>query len=289
MIHRRLATAFVFLPILAVGLFTEVPGRLVLTVTVAACSVWGLSEFFNLAGRIGAAPPRLWIYFTAAAAALLVYGIGSHGLRPVWLAAWSITAVIGVLVSGVVSGRVDHWWVSFMASIAGPVYVAVPLLLALSLRQAEHGAWYLWFAFLVTWLSDTGAFFGGRAFGRRKLCPAISPGKTWEGSVSGTLLAVLGIWLAGWIQFMVRGASEGARFFWTRGDTSDIVALTLLAVILVVTGTVGDLAESMLKRNLGVKDSGSPLTGHGGFLDIMDSLLVNFPLVFLYALLVEGL
>lgn len=289
MLSRRLATAFLFFPILALGLLTETPGRLVIAGVVAACSVWGLSEFFNLAQRIGALPPRGWLFFVVLVAPWLVLANGAWGLSYRWLTAWMVVGALGILVCGVYSGRSERWWETLLASIAALVYVPLPLLLAQILRQSEHGSRYLFFVIAVTWLADTGAFFGGRRFGRRKLCPAISPGKTWEGLIAGMALGVGGTLALGALQTALVAEEASIRFYWTAGGASDILRLGVLAAILVLAGVLGDLSESMLKRDLGVKDSGSPLTGHGGFLDIVDSLLVNIPLVFVYALLVEGL
>ena len=119
--------------------------------------------------------------------------------------------------------------------------------------------------FLILWANDTGAYLTGVSIGRRRLMERISPKKSWEGFFGGLVLAVFGAWLLGdW--FGVIGKSE-----WM-----------IAAVIISVTGTFGDLIESMLKRNIGVKDSGSIMPGHGGFLDRFDSAVLSFPLVYLF-------
>jgi phosphatidate cytidylyltransferase len=291
MLLRRFATAFVFIPPFLLGLLTDTPGHLVLACMGAGCSIWGLSEFFNLAGRLGAHPPRRWLYFLAATLPFGIYLRYAAGLDLQWLLVWATVGGIGTLAAIVFSGRVERSWETFMVSIAAMLYIPVPLLLVQVFRLCENGAAFILFTFLTTWLSDTGAFFGGRRFGRHKMSPTISPGKTWEGTVSGAVLAVAGVFCFGTVQnlWTAGESAAGVRFFWTAGDPDDMLRLGLLALVLVGTGVLGDLAESMLKRDLQVKDSGSGLTGHGGFLDITDSLLVNVPLLFIWALLFEGL
>ncbi len=123
--------------------------------------------------------------------------------------------------------------------------------------------------FVLIWANDTGAYLTGMTFGSHKLMERISPKKTWEGFFGGLIIAVLAAWfLAGWL-----GVVD--RIHWV-----------LISVIISVAGTYGDLAESMLKRNTGVKDSGTIMPGHGGFLDRFDSAILSFPLVYLFISLV---
>jgi phosphatidate cytidylyltransferase len=119
--------------------------------------------------------------------------------------------------------------------------------------------------FLLLWSNDTGAYLSGVTFGKNKLFERISPKKTWEGFFGGLLFAaVVAIFLSGILGVL---------------NTPDWV---IISIIISVSGTYGDLIESMLKRSLGVKDSGSVLPGHGGFLDRFDSVIISFPLVYLF-------
>jgi phosphatidate cytidylyltransferase len=142
--------------------------------------------------------------------------------------------------------------------------------LALLHRDAADGPLWVAVAIIVTFANDTGAYFAGRALGRHKLYPIISPGKTVEGAVGG-LAAALGVLL-----LLRLGFAALARVV----SVSDCV---LVAVPAAVLGPVGDLVESMLKRSAGVKDSGRLLPGHGGMLDRIDALLFVSAWVYVYA------
>jgi phosphatidate cytidylyltransferase len=119
--------------------------------------------------------------------------------------------------------------------------------------------------FLLIWANDTGAYLTGMTFGKHKLFERISPKKTWEGFFGGVVTAALAAWiLSGWLGVV------------------DTIHWIIIAVIVSVAGTYGDLIESMLKRSIGVKDSGTIMPGHGGFLDRFDSAIISFPLVYLF-------
>jgi len=160
----------------------------------------------------------------------------------------------------------DHQDRPLPVGIAGVVVLAVPWVALMGLR-GEFGPGYVLFLFLLVWAADVSAYFAGRRWGRRKLAPAISPGETWEG-VGGAGMAALALALAG-------AALLDAGPRWP----------AFVAVCLVTVGfsIAGDLFESMLKRQCGVKDSGSLLPGHGGVLDRVDSLTAAAP-VFLLGL-----
>ena len=119
--------------------------------------------------------------------------------------------------------------------------------------------------FILIWANDTGAYLTGMSLGRHKLMERISPKKTWEGFFGGIIIASVAAWfLSGWLGVV------------------DKTQWVIIAMIISVSGTYGDLIESMLKRSTGVKDSGTVMPGHGGFLDRFDSAIVSFPLVYLF-------
>jgi len=134
------------------------------------------------------------------------------------------------------------------------------------------------------WFTDSVAFFFGRAFGKEPLAPQISPGKTLEGSVAGTLGGFVTAWLFAWA--LISFGSEVTSQVWL--NLARPVPFTLLALALGTLGQIGDLGKSVLKRSLGVKDFGSIIPGHGGVLDRFDSLLSTTPIVYLYARWILG-
>ena len=215
---------------------------------------------------------------------------------PTWvfagIASITLIAPAGVLI---VRPALDGALGSWLGTVFASVYLAVPLAHLVAVRQiAGHttgaGAWltriesglgagatalgFGWFllAIVTTWLADVFAYAAGRSFGRHLMTPMLSPKKTWEGFAGGVAGAVVTAGVANWI------FGVGMR---------PIVALTVGALIAVVA-TVGDLSESLLKRQTGVKDTGTLIPGHGGVLDRMDSVLFVFMVVYYVARVVTA-
>ena len=148
----------------------------------------------------------------------------------------------------------------------GFLYIGLPLSLLVLIHQAPRGNEWIFFLLTVIFLGDTGAFYCGRLLGKHKLYVSVSPGKTWEGGAGGFASSVL-----------------GGIFFAQAFDLHDSVwIIGGLSGALSIAGQFGDLAESMIKRNYGVKDSGKMLPGHGGFLDRVDSLLFAIPVCYAF-------
>jgi phosphatidate cytidylyltransferase len=124
--------------------------------------------------------------------------------------------------------------------------------------------WWLLYAVSINWIGDTFAFYGGRAFGKRKLAPRVSPGKSWEGTIASLVLG--GAAAVAYLHFLIPSV-----------PLPQAIALSLVANI---AGQMGDLCESAMKRGAGVKDSGTLLPGHGGWLDRVDSSLFSVPVVY---------
>jgi len=145
-----------------------------------------------------------------------------------------------------------------------------------ALAQARIvGVNYLLSVLCVVWMADIAAYFGGRAFGRRKLAPTISPGKSWEGVVSG-MLGVL-LLAAVWMAIDARVATDSASLFTQLKQRFGVPAMVLAVLGLVAISVVGDLFESLIKRAVGAKDASNLLPGHGGVLDRIDALLPVLP------------
>lgn len=179
---------------------------------------------------------------------------------------FGITAVIAWIVR--MPGRVEGAFSDVSATCFALVYVGLPFAAAthIFLSGAEGRAWLLVTLFII-WTTDSMALLVGREYGRTKLMPRISPGKTVEGAFAG---------IGGALIVVLITAAFFSRFF--PGVTA--LEWVVFAVGFSILGQFGDLAESLLKRDFGVKDSGSRLTGHGGFLDLLDSLLfVAIPLL----------
>jgi phosphatidate cytidylyltransferase len=150
----------------------------------------------------------------------------------------------------------------------GFLYIGLPLSLLVLVDRAPRGNVWIFFLLTVIFLGDTAALYGGRLLGKHKLYVAVSPGKTWEGAVGGFAASVLG----------------GVFFSQIFGIHDSVWTIAMMSGGLSIAGQVGDLAESMIKRNHGVKDSGKILPGHGGFLDRVDALLFAIPVFYVFVI-----
>ncbi|MEP7062850.1 MAG: phosphatidate cytidylyltransferase [Betaproteobacteria bacterium] len=260
---QRVATALVLLALFfaAVFLLPSIAFALIVAVVLAL----GAHEWARLIGFAAAASAAYAALVAALALALLFAPAAAFG--PGWpprllMAVCGAATIFWVLLAPLwVIGR---WptrtrWLMAMIGI-----VTLPALWMALVELHARSPWMLLGAMALVWVADTAAFFAGRRFGRHKLAPQVSPGKTWEG-VAGACAAVAA--------YAALCAYLGA------GDTQAGAVLAWVGVALVLTALsiVGDLYESWLKRNAGVKDSGALLPGHGGVLDRIDALLAAMP------------
>ncbi len=265
MLPQRVAVSIVGIPVI-IGL-TLLGGPLFAIVAGFVLTLAAL-EFYAATDPAISGPDRplsrqrLLGLVGAAAVALLVVA-ADNGLDW-WTRALALAVVIPfvplILRAETAAGFRDYAWV-----LAGLIYVGFLGSHLVLLRDAENGRDWVLLALFATFATDTAAYFIGRLFGRTKLTPAISPGKTLEGSLGGFAFGFGAVLVLNW----TLDAGAGA----------EIVAL---AVLLPLVAEVGDLAESLIKRSAGVKDTSHVIPGHGGFLDRLDSLLFTIPLVYYY-------
>lgn len=174
-------------------------------------------------------------------------------------------ALLGAILIGVFSApSVDLAFASVSGFLCSIVYSVFPWIAILGLYLKSNDAHYIFFLCLIVWCGDTGAYFTGRAIGRHKLAPRMSPNKTWEGAIGGIVASLVG-------GSCLRAYYGEAFMSWT--------LVVLCCVLGGIFGQLGDLTESTFKRFSGVKDSGKIFPGHGGFLDRVDGLLFAAPVV----------
>ena len=265
----RLLTAVVVLPFLIASILVPWLKWLFVAMAVAAMAL-ALFEFYVLAKQRGLNPDT-GAGFLAATAILVIstFPIDLYNVLLVQLVIVALT--IGTLVAATLRGApFDKMLASTGATILGVLYVALLgshlVAIRTSLREPVS-ADVLSYFFLVLMGADAGAYYIGRALGKRKLAPSISPGKSWEGVIGGIAAALL---------------MAAVAHYWFFRELPLKYALPL-AVVMTVIGIFGDLAESALKRGAGTKDAANILPGHGGLLDRLDSLLFNAPLIYYFA------
>lgn len=271
----RFASSFIFLTILLFGLYSDHvwAGYLVFAIVSVAALV-GTLEYYKLARRLDIRPSP-WIGCVVSIAILVdAYFFGFQYFTEIFIACfWAI------LLTQVFIKRVDKAIVNTACSIFGSIYLGLPLGIVLMLFKHAGATWgfeyahagsnLLIFLIITSWATDSGGYLFGKPWGKHKMSPVLSPNKSWEGLAGGALLAVLfGVVM---------------RAFWPHlKEQISWAEAVFLPMLFTVVGTVGDLAESAFKRDADIKDSGETYTGHGGMLDILDSLLLCAPVFYLY-------
>lgn len=250
-------------------------GDIVLAALLAVLAGVGAWELFRFTRTTGA---RALEAIGIPLAALMPLGL--HAVRLAWLdAPLAASGAVFVVLTGTVlwsRAPTAQPLGSIAVTVFGVLYTGATLAYAYALRhhrfvvEPAAGAALLFFPIALTWVSDSGAYFVGRAFGKRKLMPVVSPGKTVAGAVGGIVATMIGAWL--YNDFVLQPTAQLALAPWT--------ALVFGAIISVV-GQVGDLVESLFKREAGVKDSSTFFSAHGGVLDRLDSLYFAIPVAYL--------
>lgn len=243
--------------LLGVLLFAPAVWTLVVIVAAILVGAWEWSGFLRVRSL---APRCAYVLLTGLLLAAGWWLAARAGyLQPLLVAAalWWLFALAWILFAPQRDGR----WATVLAGWL----TLVPAGVALLWLRLDPGLGLRWllYVLLLVWAADTGAYFAGRAFGRHKLAPRVSPGKTWEGAAGGLLLVgVLACIAASWL---------GRPLF----------SFVMLSLLVAAFSIVGDLSESMFKRHAGLKDSGRLIPGHGGLLDRIDSITAAAPLLLL--------
>ncbi len=267
MTATRIVTAAVLIPVVVAAVWWG-PTALV-SAAVALITVLALLEFFSLGARVGLRAYGPWTCLCALAVLFQQWAATSVDLGAPWqfpLELILMIFVLGIAVSLFVSRRPLAGALGDLSlSAAGLLFIALPLSALVRLHGIEAiGRRLLLFVLGLVWAGDTLAYFVGRAIGRHRMAPQLSPGKTWEGAAGNLIGSVaVGAGLARWLHF-------------------DVINTTAMAALASIAGQAGDLLESAYKRSAGAKDSGALLPGHGGVLDRIDALIFAAPVVWYY-------
>jgi phosphatidate cytidylyltransferase len=267
---RRILFALVGAPVTIALVYA---GGWIFTAALGAISALGAWELFRMSREGGNEPLDTAGVVIAACIPLFVHAS--------YVGAFRVTITAGVMIflalsAGVIwaRGTSRRPLVSLALTIAGIIYPALVTYMY-PIRYHDYavgalaGTVLVMFPITVTWATDTGAYAFGRMLGRHRLMPSVSPAKTIEGAVGGVVLAAVAAWL--YVHFLLRPVAHLSML---------PIGVVAFAIVIAVVAQVGDLAESLFKRDAGVKDSSKILPGHGGILDRFDSLLFVLPVAY---------
>ncbi len=269
MLRQRVLSAVVFLPILFACIWFGNPW---FSIVVAVAALLGVTEFYSMVSRRGWQPltffGTLWTlffifnaYYTPQYASDNIYILVTSVLIALALAL-SLGWMLFLRSSG------EKVMVSWAASVVGIFYMGWLLSYWVLIMNSYGGDWngrdWIFLALFSTFAVDTTAYFIGRAWGRHKMAPTVSPGKTWEGAVGGLVGAIAAVIVLALLLDIDISYSE----------------MVILGVLIAVFAQLGDLAESKMKRSMGVKEAGNLIPGHGGILDRLDSIVFTGVVVY---------
>jgi len=266
-LRTRLLTALIGGPIVVLVLYL---GGLPWLAGIAVVSVLAWLEMDRLVGRPHLAPERL-IGLLFILVALIESYLTASGLLSADLLLPTLTILLIVSLSLALFDRGERPIAGWSLTFGTALYLGILLSHFILLRERSNGFWWVFVAGGLTWVYDAAAYFVGSALGKHKLWPRISPKKSWEGLIGASVItptvgALIGPWLLG--------------ITWWQG--------LALGLLIAVADPFGDFVVSLFKRQAQIKDAGSLLPGHGGFLDRLDSLMFTLPLAYYLALLVAG-
>lgn len=257
MLKQRIITALILLPLVLGALFfLDTPWFALAMVIPVAIGAW---EWSNIMGLVSGAQRALYIALVVAGLAV-EYLLQLDAVLFLAILWW----IIAIALVKLYPKNIRLWATPATLGLIG-LFILLPAWWGLVvLHRQENGPLWLLYSLVLVWGADTGAYFAGKAFGKRKLAPRVSPGKTLEGLLGGVALtAVIALLVA-----TQTGALENVSLIW----------FLLVSLVSVVGSVYGDLVESMFKRQRGIKDSSQILPGHGGILDRIDSITAAVPL-----------
>jgi phosphatidate cytidylyltransferase len=274
----RTTTAIVFVGVLLTAIFLNYISFVTLFLVV---SIWGLIEFYQISEKLGAKPYK-WIGIISGLS-LFIYSAISNSYYNHLVSPTAILSVVIVLPFFVfiaaLFDNTSNAITNLVFTLVGIIYAVLPFSLLMHIAcinqafagvMAPYNFHYVLGIICLIWISDVSAYLVGSLIGKHKLYERISPGKTWEGTIGATILTIA-------CSFLIHHFfPELALKHWV-----------VIAVLVSVFGTIGDLVESMFKRQAGIKDSGKIMPGHGGILDRFDSLLFVAPFVYAYLTLIK--
>lgn len=260
MLKQRVLSAVVLIPLVAILAWVGGWWFTALVALFAGVAAW---ELFRLLGRKEFARPVFWIGIPAALLLVLEGGLPQDPIR---LQALLVIIILIGLTTALFLNR-KNAPTDLLLTLGGAFYLGMTLRFLALLRNREAGFWWLLFTALVVWAMDSGAYFVGLSIGKHKLCPRISPKKTWEGFFGGWLSGILIAAILAPVMLPGMTAWQGA----------------VVGVLAGVAGALGDLSESLFKRQAGEKDASHLIPGHGGALDRIDSIIFVAPVVYLFA------
>jgi len=266
MLKHRIITAAVGVPLVILAIWFGDPWPW-FSLLIAAVALAGTYEFYHMS-NFDRREPLIYLGLLWSLALVLSPHYRNPDVLPIVITATMLISLIWLLLRPSREKAFHNWaW-----TIVGALYVGWMLSYWLNLRGLEDGRNWVYLAMLTTFANDTGAFFIGRAKGKHKLAPTISPAKTWEGAIGGLISAILAAIVIAMVLTLI---SPFTFKYWQ---------IILLGFLVGLFAQLGDLVESLLKRNLGVKESGNLLPGHGGILDRFDSLIFIGAVVYYYVI-----
>jgi phosphatidate cytidylyltransferase len=305
---KRVLTAAILIPIVVLALF-KAPLWL-FSLLVLAVALLASREYLDIAEANGLSPFRAVSYTLVACVFVVAFMIAGMMTASYLMSTSIVVNAVGsaallmliaspfiLLVAGLRRSPLSQSLPDAASSFLLLPYVAAALASMILVRSYSNGSLFLLFTLLLVWTGDVAAYYVGRALGKNKLAPRISPGKTWEGAIASTMGAVVvGVLLFHYLRpiyFTLKRIhmfppTEARDSFAPPDISVPLLGIIAFAICVNVAAQLGDLVESMLKRGGGVKDSGTLLPGHGGVLDRIDALLFALPVGWFFYFAVLG-